>query len=220
MKTYHRVYKEQLKTDPDSILEIGSRDGDSAEELRALASLDPKCVYIVEPHPQSFRNIIHDYPRFNVFPFAISDKIGVLDFNAIPHQFGIENVGTSSLLKKNEDTYLKVASKLMFDAHNIQNWIKVLSISGANLLQLINLTEIDMVKIDVEGMTYEVLKSFGDDIRLLKSLHIEVEHIKIWENQHVYPEIKDLLGYYNFQEMYYIPLYFGGNQGDAVWIRR
>ncbi|MDP3980963.1 MAG: FkbM family methyltransferase [Chlamydiota bacterium] len=229
MKKFYDTFIEQFNTQPTSILEIGSRDGHDAEKLRSFGALPPESVYIVEPHPESYKNIIETYPKARVFEFAVSNQPGVIDFNAIPTapregwtpEQLIGLVGTSSALKKNYEIYRHIAgmTEERFNVNNPQRWVKVLAVNGTTLLQLINRSEIDLIKIDVEGFTYEVLKSFGDDIRLLKLLHIEIEKVQIWQEQHLYDEIKAHLEFYGFKELYYLPAYFGGNQGDNVWVR-
>jgi len=218
MKRFYNTYIEKFNSQPSSILEIGSRDGNDAEELRVYSQLPHRSVYVIEPHPQSYRNIIRDYPDFHVYEFAISNKPGVVSFNAIPHdQYTPSQVGTSSLLSRNV--------KLMGNIPPV--WVKALAIKGSTLLQLIDRSEIDLVKIDVEGFTQEVIESFGDDIRLLKALHLEVEifPLTLWEGQKHYDEVRRHMTWYGFEEKYYDGKYWpaphlGGNlQGDSVWVR-
>jgi FkbM family methyltransferase len=221
MKQFYYTYVEKFKSNPVTILEIGSRDGDDAEALRVLSSADCGNVYIVEPHPDSYRNIINKYPLANVYNFAISNKPGVLDFNAIPLTYPQSVVGTSSLLRRNRDIS---APNQIFP----EQWIKVLAVTGTTLLELINRHEIDIVKIDVEGFTFEVLQSFGDNVRLMKALHLEVEipPLTLWEEQKHYADVQYVMRWYGFEEKYYDGKYWGridagGEklQGDSVWIR-
>lgn len=218
MKRFYDTYVEKFNTQPVSILEIGSRDGNDAEELRKYSQLESSSVYVVEPHPQSYKNIVHNYPDFHAYELAISNSPGVVNFNAIPHdQYTPAQVGTSSLLSRNV--------RLM---GNIPpTWKKVLAIKGSTLLQLIDRSEIDLIKVDVEGFTQEVIESFGDDIRLLKALHLEVEilPLTLWEGQKHYDEVKRHMIWYGFEEKYYDGKYWpmlgtGENlQGDSIWVR-
>jgi FkbM family methyltransferase len=215
MEQYYKTYLERFKEPPKNFLEIGSRDALHAEIVQKLADIPDNKMFIVEPHPESFKQIVKNFPQYRSFELAISNQPGVIKFNAIPATvFPDHIVGTSSILSADTE----FISKYWGAPHPI-NWINVLAINGVQLLQLINEPEIDLVKIDVEGFTWEVLISFGDAIRAMKSIHIEVEWLPVWKDQHVYAEVKHLLEFYNFKEMYYIPLYLGGNQGDAVWIR-
>lgn len=224
MKRFYETYIETFKTQPTSILEIGSRDGDDAELLRSyiLPTPDPDIIYIVEPHPESFRKIIHKYPRANAYNLAVSNVPGVFDFNAIPSSiYPSSVVGTSSLLKRNKNLN---PSGTIFP----ERWIKTLAVTGRTILQLINRSEIDLVKIDVEGLTYEVLLSFGGDLRLLKALHLEVEipPLTIWEGQRHYADVQAIMKWYKFEEKYYDGKYWARSdtgeklQGDSIWVRK
>jgi len=218
MKRFYNTYIEKFHSQPTSILEIGSRDGNDAEELRVHSQLEPNNVYVVEPHPQTFKDIVIKYPDFHVYQFAISNKPGVVDFNAIPQdKYTQAQVGTSSLLHRNTQLMGNIPP----------TWVKVLAVTGSTLLQLINRFEIDLIKIDVEGFTQEVLESFRDDIRSLKALHLEVEifPLTLWEGQKHYDEIKRYMMWYGFEEKYYDGKYWplmntGENlQGDSIWVR-
>lgn len=221
MKRFFDTYVERFKIRPTSILEIGSRDGDDAERLRSYISpvLEPWNVFIVEPHPESFRNIITKYPYANVYNMAVSNKPGVFDFNAIPHTLPQSVVGTSSLLKRNRN--VSVPNQIF-----PERWVKVLAVTGKTILQLANRKEIDLVKIDVEGFSFEVLESFGEDIRLMKALHIEVEipPLVLWEGQKPYRAVQDIMIWYGFEEKYYDGKYWEATngeklQGDSIWVR-
>lgn len=216
MEKYYQTFLEHFNgVKPNNILEIGSRDALHAEILQKMTDVPDNKVFIIEPHPASFSQIKKNFPQYKAFELAISNQPGVIPFNAIPADIWPDHiVGTSSILKTNTE----YVSKYWGAPHPI-NWIKVLAVNGITLLHLIDEPEIDLCKIDVEGYTWEVLLSFGDQIRALKSLHLEVEWQEVWKEQHVYGEVQDLLKFYGFKEMYYIPLYLGGNQGDSVWMR-
>lgn len=217
MDRYVKTFVEHFNEQPTSILEIGSRDADHAHWMRTQADpyIEPHLVNIVEPHPECYRNIIAKYPDYRVFELAVSDEPGVVNFNAIPMEWGPDSVGTSSLLTMNEHPDEGVTLK------RPQRWVKVLAVTGRTILQLIDRWQIDLVKIDVEGFSWQVLNSFGPDIRLLRSIHIEVEvaPFQLWENQKSYQDCQYLLTSWGFRELYYQPLWWSGRQGDSVWVR-
>ena len=132
MKKFYDTFIEQFGHIPTSILEIGSRDGHDAEKLRTFGELPFESVYIVEPHPESHRSIITAYPKAKVFEFAISDKPGVIDFNAIPSapregwtsESVMGLVGTSSTLQKNYEIYQNIPgmTEERFNFNNPQHW--------------------------------------------------------------------------------------------------
>jgi len=212
MEKYYQAFVDEFGRKPTNFVEIGSRDGNHAEVFRKLGDINPQRVVAIDPHPTSFKSILTNYPDFRAYQLAISDKPGIVKFNAIPNTYNVHVMGTSSLLTIAED------KKHLYPP---ANWIKVLAITGESLLELIDWWEIDACKIDVEGFTYEVLESFGRNIRTFKSLHLEVEKdgFQIWANQHSYSEISKHLTYWGFKEMYYLPMFWNGNQGDSVWMR-
>ncbi len=212
MERYFQTFVDEFGRKPINFVEIGSRDGHHAEIFRKLADIDPGQVVAIDPHPISFKSILTNYPNFRAYQLAISNKPGVVAFNAVPDEYNVHLMGTSSLLKVAED---KV------HLYPPANWIKVLAITGEMLLELIDWFEIDACKIDVEGLTYEVLESFGPNIRTFKSLHLEVEeeNFELWAGQHNHKEIGWYLSRWGFKEMYYQPLFWSGRQGDSVWMR-
>jgi FkbM family methyltransferase len=213
MENFHKLFTESFATKAGNIVEIGSRDGHDAEKLRVVAGLSPDQVFIVEPHPESARNIRNSYPDFRVFECAVYNQSAILPFNAIPYNnHTVDVVGTSSLLPKNDD-FIKEGG-----FYDPQHWTRVIGITGKMLMELIDQPNFDLVKVDVEGATYEVLESFGNDIRLIKALHLEFETRKLWDTPHTMDDIKYLLNFYKFKEVYASQKY--DYQIDAVWCRQ
>ena len=93
--------------------------------------------------------------------------------------------------------------------------IKVNAITGKRLLDNIG-DEIDLCKIDVEGFTYEVLVSFGEDIQKIKSFHLECEQQVLWDGQKTYREVKTLLESLGFIEVFREVVW--DIQYDCIWI--
>jgi len=213
MERYFQTFVDEFGRKPTNFVEIGSRDGQHAEIFRKLCEIEPQMVVTIDPHPVSFKSIIKNFPDFRSYQLAISNKPGVVKFNAVPDVYDVHVMGTSSLLevsKEHDPDHSKYPPP---------NWIKVLAITGESLLELIDWFEIDACKIDVEGFTYEVLESFGPNIRTFKSFHLEVESFQLWEGEKSHEEIGWYLSRWGFKEMYYVPLWWGGRQGDSVWMR-
>jgi hypothetical protein len=78
-------------------------------------------------------------------------------------------------------------------------------------------TEIDMLKIDVEGNTYEVLEGFGYHLDKVKSIHLEAEHTPVWKGQKLYADIEKYLIDRDFIP---VELKIGFPQSDSVWINK
>lgn len=204
MINYFNTIKKETNIIPKTILEIGSRDGDDANELKKLFSIANDNVYLVEPNPTQVDVIKNKYPHYKLYDVGILDLVGETLF----YQYNNENkdlVGTSSFLNRTDGFY---------DNKNVAK-IKINTITGKSLLKDIN-KNIDLCKIDVEGATLNVLKSFGDKLNTIKSFHLEVEHKQYWENQSLYEEIKMFMELNGYIELYKQSVYV--EQSDVIYV--
>jgi FkbM family methyltransferase len=79
-----------------------------------------------------------------------------------------------------------------------------------------NIKSIDILKIDVEGCTYEILQGFGDFIKNIKLMHIETERHQHFEGQYTEDKIFELLLNNNFKLLEHSWCCL--EQYDSVWI--
>lgn len=188
----------------NNIIEIGSRDGHDTECIRNIFDLSNEQCYIFEAHPDCYESIKKTYPDFNVFNCAVTNKTGIVKFNA--GIFGVEdNIGISSILK---DITGKFKSKqISIDGYRFDE-----------ICDKINLSDIDLVKIDVEGHAKEVLHGFGKMIDRTKAIQIELEHVECWEGQALYEDIKNFLLTKDFIEVFFIRHAY--DQSDSFWINK
>ncbi len=206
MIEYKDVIENKVNIIPDTVLEIGSRDANDSELLRSFFNINPKNVWIVEPNPIQHSNIINKYPEFNLIKHPIFNEEKEIFFNAVDVNDQVLN-GVSSVLDRIDNLYGKINT----------NKIKIKTILGSKLLSMINM-DIDLCKIDVEGATYEVLESFGDDIIKIKSMHIECEHREVWVNQKLYNDVKHLLTSKGYTEVYFNYCNNDTLQSDSIWV--
>ena len=160
----------------ESVLEIGSADGDDANFLAEEYGVDPKNVHIVEPRPNAVQFIKSKYPNYNVYEVAISNY----DQDSVSFNLA-EDEEISSLLSRSRDNHLYV------------NSIQVRVMKFSSLAKERNIDSFDLVKIDTEGCTIEVLQGFEDLINKVKVFHIEVEKTDFWKNQKLKNEVLSLL---------------------------
>ena len=204
MKDYIDTITLKTNLAPKKILEIGTRDGHDANYLKEAFRIKSEDVFVVEPHPDSYKQICIDYPEFNIYNVAFSNENGQHKFHALKRDAGI-----SSLLERNDDFY-----------KNTPHEVVMVDVSrGDTFLQNNNLseTQFDLCKIDVEGLTYEVLEGFGDLIRNIKSMHIENEYNQIWKGQKVYSEVIDLLESLGYVQIYEKQVNNVRVQSDSIW---
>ena len=79
-----------------------------------------------------------------------------------------------------------------------------------------NIKHIDILKIDVEGATYEVLEGFGNELNMVKSIQLEAELQPLWPDAVLWNDIKIFLEKNNFTCFWTQDII--GLQIDSVWI--
>lgn len=158
------------KIKPTGFIEIGSRDGYDANLIGKFWDIP---AYIVEPHPDLAALTKERYPEIDVYEFAAFNKDGEAKFNAFKinpnSQINSVTVGTSSLL---EPIYVK----------SPKNVVTVPTKRMDTFLTETNIS-VDIVKIDVEGVGYEVLEGFGDRLKDMKAIQIELEKVEMFKGQ-------------------------------------
>jgi len=192
---------------PKSILEIGSRDGHDSNTLKKYFNISDENVWLVEPNPSQIKKIKEIYPHFNLVESAISNTNSSFSFNCVKDE---EYIGVSSILDRVDGFYNNITTEK----------ITVNTITGKQLLKQINLDYIDLCKIDVEGLTYEVIESFENKIKSIRSMHIECEHKEIWKNQKLFLDVEHLLKSFNFEMVYFEYICNETIQSDSIWLNR
>jgi FkbM family methyltransferase len=88
------------------------------------------------------------------------------------------------------------------------------------LCEELKIPNVDVVKIDVEGATYEVLIGMGDMIHTIKIMHIETESYPFFEGQKLHNEVHDFLIEKGFTMIKITNARIQQNmcQHDSVWI--
>jgi FkbM family methyltransferase len=207
MIEYIKTIKEKTIIQPKTILEIGSRDGNDADSLRNGFNIETKNVWVVEPNPTQQEKILKTYPEINLIKHPIFNVEKNIIFYGVDESNQILN-GVSSLLNRVDGFYETVNTKK----------IEMKTMLGSKLLEMIN-ENVDLCKIDVEGATYEVLESFGNKIKNIKTMHIECEHSLVWENQKLYDDVHSLLIDNGFTRLYFEYCNNSTLQSDSIWVQ-
>ena len=151
------------------VWDVGSRDGDDGVELaerifsgNADVGLANSYVVCVEPNPPQAQLIRERYPSVVVYETAVSDYEGKSQFVRVISD-NKDAVGMSSLDVENQDTKGKGPKE-------------VIDVVVDRLETLMDDSIIDVMKIDCEGYSWEVLHGMGDKIHNVRVFHIETEH--------------------------------------------
>ncbi len=185
---------------PANVVEIGSQNGWDAERLANKFNIENSEVYIIEAHPGFYQFIKTHYPDYNVFNLAASNENDTVIFNAGKNF----DDGRSSFLDRD-----------IYDS-DIFTKVKVNSIRMDKLIKDNNIKHIDILKIDVEGATYEVLEGFGNELNMVKSIQLEAELQPLWPDAVLWNDIKIFLEKNNFTCFWTQDII--GLQIDSVWI--
>lgn len=185
-----------------SILEIGSRDGHDAHRLQKILEVPDQQVYIIEPHPHCYQSILKTYPQYKTYHTAFFTADEEIAFNMVYQ----DNVGTSSVLNRNDDYYRSRSKKITIKATTGKTW-----------MQQNEIDEISFCKIDVEGATLEVLQSFGPLLNHIKMIHLECEHKQVWKGQALYSDVAAYLSQHGFKQLFFEFVTQEQLQSDSIW---
>lgn len=185
-----------------TVVEVGSRDGDDAKRIGELFNADR--VVAVEANPYCARRIERSHPEIDLFDIAITNRNGPVDFWAVDHHYGDILLGQSSTLYK--QSYQGIAKHL-----------RVIGMTMDDFVDLADIRSIEVLKIDVEGATYQVLEGFRR-MRITRLVHLESEHVSFWEGQRLYEDTRDLMLSYGYEEVFRVPVWT--DQSDSIWLRK
>ena len=200
LESYEAILKGARTVTKQNVVEIGSQNGWDAERLANTFDILPYNVYIIEAHPGFYESIKTRYPDFNVFNLAGSDKNGTVTFNAAKNF----DDGRSSF--KDRDIY----------DSDIFTKVEVESVRMDKFIEDNKIKEIDILKIDVEGATYEVLEGFGDKLDIVKTIQLEAELAPLWPDAMLWDDIKLFLEKNNFRCFWTNDI--ASVQIDSVWV--
>ena len=187
-----------------TIMEIGSMNGEDAEILSGF--FQSRDVHIIEAHPLFAKQIAEKYLDFFVSNIAASNYDGRYIFNSVTPDSS--NLGMSSLLEREEN----------YPSYDIvYEPLEVPCVRMDDYCHIMNINSIDLLKIDVEGFSYEVLEGFGDALDIVKCIHVECEHESVWKGQKLYPDVERLLIDKGFIP---VSMRIGFPQSDSVWVRK
>lgn len=184
------------------IWEVGSRDGKDGVELASRIYVGDETwfwsrarVVALEPNPDQAKIIEREFPEVEVLKVAASNQKGTAPFMIYGGDEGA--VGSSSLLLDWKD--------------DLPGYVKTVDID--RLENLIGDEQIDIMKIDVEGHSVEVIEGMGDKLKQVKVFHIETEK---WTDSNI--KMKAIMQVRGFtlvdeEEQY-------GGMPDQVWVRQ
>lgn len=193
------------------VFDIGTRDGDDAYYIsRALKSTT---VYAIDANPKAAEKTLLVYPWMKVLQCAIADFDGETTFQQVTS--GDANMDGCSSLYAN-----KIVNEPQFK--DVSSLIPVTVKRADTLLQEENIfSAIDVVKVDTEGFTWQVLQGFGERLKDVKLFHLETEA----EPTHrLHKNNKEVAAFMEEQGFVLVDLSYEGSMGlgkgieDQIWV--
>lgn len=198
-QAYERFYG---LTQTPVVWEVGSRDGRDGVELASRIYSGTQDwfwtsakVVCLEPNPAQAAIIRSEFPEVEVFEVAASNENSEADFIVYKGDEGA--VGSSSL-------------NLDWKADDLEG--DIIKVKTVRLDELIGDEKIDIMKIDCEGHSMEVLEGLGDKLNQIKVFHIETEK---WTDSNI--KVKAFMIGRGFTLVDETEQY--GGMPDQVWVR-
>lgn len=185
-----------------SIMEIGANYGQDAEFLRLFWGVDNNHVYTFEANSKISKEIDKRYQYHN-YNVAVSDYVGKAQLNIVS-----ENDENSGLSTVKNYSYAAGWDKEEIDCITMESFLELHK----------EISTIDFLKVDAEGLHYEVLKGFGKYLEKVQIIQTEAENLLEYEGEHyLFNDIARLLMDYGFELVMYD---LGKIQSDSLWIKR
>lgn len=205
-------YRKFFGEHADIIFDVGTRDGDDLYYLGEKLNQYGANLYAIDANPEMARQTKKDYSQFIVIHTAISNYNGTTTFQKVDHE-RMDYVGCSSIY----------ADKLV-NQEDLKGAVEVIEVPVTTMLDLlvsldIYSEKIDLIKVDIEGYTYEFLEGLGSKITDVKCLHLETEQSSTHPNHRNSQEVREYMenaGFYLADKSYE----WGYHIEDQVWVNK
>jgi FkbM family methyltransferase len=197
-----KLFLENIKKDGVNVIfELGSRD--LLDALKLMAYYDKAVVYSFECNPECLVDceenfsLMKDYikNRIILVKNAVSENNGDVSF----YPFDItkyNNKGASSMLKI--DFSMRDPSDPDYNTPNPQKEIIVPGIRLDTFMESKNISNIDLICIDLQGYELNALKSLGSYLHKVKYIITETSIQSTYKNGATFKELETFLKEFNF----------------------
>ena len=170
----------------ETVLDIGSNKGQFILLVEKIF-MDKKIFYSFEP----IYEMIKKQQRF------FSNKKNIFFFNfALGRGFETKKFNITN--RKDSSSFLEINDAIKNNDHKINEKRNVEIKPLNNVIDVNNLIKPILIKIDVQGYEFEVLKGSDDILKLTKYIIIEVSENEIYKGQSLANEIIEYLKNFNF----------------------
>lgn len=188
------------------IIDIGTRDGEDAAFLAKM--LNSEYIYAIDARKNACDQTKNKYPEFTVIHTAVSDYVGDTLFCQVIST-DKDYSGSSSIFNYKFDRPEYIHNTIVVPVTTMSEIIN-------NIVQH---ESIDLIKIDIEGYSYQCLVGMKDHLKKVKVFHIETE------KQPTHPNHKNNIDIINFMSENGFQLVgtqyeWGWEIEDQIWINK
>ncbi len=189
-----RFYKKPIS----NFVEVGANYSQDANFTKCVLGLNEKNVICFEGNPEIAKQTEELYP-YTIVNAIVTNKNGSMKMHLVPED--LENSGLS--------TVVDYPSKCGWRTEEIK------AIRLDKYLSEERITNIDFMKIDVEGMSYEVLEGLGNRIYDVGCIQLEAEYTRRYENH----SWKDIVSFLTEKGFVLVDFYATSKyQCDSMWV--
>lgn len=205
-------FRKHFDSDAPVIIDIGTRDGDDAYYL--YKKLNSTRVVAIDASADAFAHTKAKYPWMSTVYSAVTDTDGKTEFHIVKDA-NKESSGTSSVFSKDKS----VNPAPEYYAGKVQK-VTVPSVRMDTLLARLGLNEkIDVIKVDTEGYSWQVLQGFGDRLKDVRLFHLETEKTSIHDEHVTTEKITQFMNDNGFA-LVDVSYEWGWNIEDQVWVNK
>jgi FkbM family methyltransferase len=206
------IARHLLPLQPQVIVDCGACDG--LDSVRYARLFPGATVYAIEPREDNYVEIVDNIGLFscpNIKPMkaCLSDAEGCVRF--------FESFGDSGN-KKNWDSGNKSSSIMEPTGHLAEHpWCRFNEGTVRTMrFDALNIPAVDFLHLDVQGAELKVLAGFGEALKTLKMVWLEVARIELYSGQ---PLVRDIEGYMLKNNFRKLTDTCSKKYGDQLWAR-
>jgi len=198
-----------------NILHLGAHLG---SEVDFYAKLDPENIYWYEANPELLDNLVANLRKHSnlnqaVFPYAVSSKTELLNFNLIYSNDGI-NTGCSSLKELEYHTieypHIQKVNTVQVQAVNIDEHL-----TTNNLI-----TDFELISMDIQGAEWDVLSTtkllFSENVPFQMFI-LEAAEVEMYKGMKLEPELSAFMESKGFRKYFFQRM--DHNWGDMLYVK-
>jgi len=203
-------YRKYFGSKAPLIIDIGTRDGDDAYYL--YKELQGTKVVAVDANPKCYELTKNKYPWMHTYQCAITDKDGEITFNQVIND-NVEILGTSSIFSKDTSIdppaayFVGKTQEITVSTSRLDTLLVKVGESGV----------VDVVKIDTEGYSWQVLQGFGERLKDVKVFHIETESIQLHPDHVTGDKVAEFMRSHGFV-LVDTSHEWGAKMEDQIWV--